>query len=138
MNKHYYLVFLSLMVFILVSCSNSNDEEYLTRIDIQQVQEHDASEEEEMIVDLVTLDSIKSILEEVEWEPNSDTEIVGTEDLIATLFYTDEEEKSDQLYLYQIWFNSDDSISIVSSNVDEGYGRLKEEYADKLKNLLGS
>jgi len=137
-NKHYYLVFLSLMVFILVSCSNSNDEEYLTRIDIQQVQEHDASEEEEMIVDLVTLDSIKSILEEVEWEPNSDTEIVGTEDLIATLFYTDEEEKSDQLYLYQIWFNSDDSISIVSSNVDEGYGRLKEEYADKLKNLLGS
>lgn len=138
MNKHYYLVFLSLMVFILVSCSNSNDEEYLTRIDIQQVQEHDASEEEEMIVDLVTLDSIKSILEEVEWEPNSDTEIVGTENLIATLFYTDEEEKSDQLYLYQIWFNSDDSISIVSSNVDEGYGRLKEEYADKLKNLLGS
>jgi len=137
-NKHYYLVFLSLMVFILVSCSNSNDEEYLTRIDIQQVQEHDASEEEEMIVDLVTLDSIKSILEEVEWEPNSDTEIVGTENLIATLFYTDEEEKSDQLYLYQIWFNSDDSISIVSSNVDEGYGRLKEEYADKLKNLLGS
>lgn len=122
------------MVTILVACSNK--EQYLTRVDIQQVGNDESIEEEKMIVDLVTLDSIKSLLEEIHWETKSKPDLEGSEDLIATLFYTQEEDMPDQLYLYKMWFNPDDSLSIVSNNEDEGYGTLDEEYADKLKILF--
>jgi len=118
----------------LVACSD--EENHLTRVDIQQVVNDEAIEEEEMIVDIITLDSINSLLAEVDWEPNSKPEMSRTEDLVATLFYTEEEDFPDKLYLYRIWFNSDDSVSIISNNEEEGYGTLNEEYADKLKGLL--
>ena len=107
-------------------------------MDIQPVVYDDAVEEEKMIVDIMTLDSIQSLMEEVHWEPNSNPDLAGSEDFIATLFYTEEEKKPDQLYLYRMWFNADDSLSIISNNEDEGYGTLDEEYADKLKGLLES
>lgn len=93
-------------------------------------------EEEEMIVDLVTLDSIKSLLGEVRWEPNSSPELERTEDLVATLFYTENDNNQEQLYLYRMWFNSDDSLSIISDHEDEGYGTLDKENAEKLKSLF--
>lgn len=132
----YVTLLLCLMGIILVACSN--DEKYLTRVDVQPVVNVDAIEEEEMIVDLITLDSIQSLLEEVNWEPKSNPEVAGSEDLVATMFYSEEERSPDELYLYRIWFNSDDTLSIISNNEDEGYGTLDEEYADKLKNLLES
>ena len=121
---------------ILVACSNN--ELYLTRVDVQRVANDDSLEDEEMILDLITLDSIKSILEEIHWEPKTKPEVVGSEDLIATLFYTEENESQDQLYLYRIWYNFDDTVTIISNNEEEGYGQLEEEYADKLKSLLES
>ena len=122
------------MGIILVACSN--DEIYLTRVDVQRVVNENSLEDEEMILDLITLDSINSILEEVQWEPKTKPELVGAEDLIATLFYTEEKESQDQLYLYRIWFNFDDTVTIISNKKEEGYGLLEEEYAEKLKSLL--
>ena len=134
MKKHYHFFLICLGVMTLVACSD--EENHLTRVDIQQVVNDEAIEEEEMIVDIITLDSINSLLAEVDWEPNSKPEMSRTEDLVATLFYTEEEDFPDKLYLYRIWFNSDDSVSIISNNEEEGYGTLNEEYADKLKGLL--
>ncbi|MDN4493461.1 hypothetical protein [Ureibacillus aquaedulcis] len=128
------LLLLCLMGILLVACANE-DEIYLSRVDVLAVKD-EAMEEENMIIDLVTLDSIKSLLGEIRWEPNSDHEIEGSEDFIATLFYTDNEDQHDQLYLYRMSFNSDGSLSIVSNNEEEGYGILDEEYAEKLKTLL--
>lgn len=116
----------------------SNDDMYLTRVDVQFVADDNSLEEEEMILDLITLDSINSLLEEVKWEPKGKQEVEGSEDLIATLFYTKENERQDQLYLYRFWYNNDDSLTIISTNKEEVYGTLDEEYADKLKDLLES
>lgn len=134
MRNLYFILSLYLMGFILAACSNKDDT-YLTRVDVLAVND-EAMEEEQMIVDLVTLDSIRSLLEEIHWESNSTPDIAGSEDLIATLFYTENENEQEQLYLYRIWFNSDDSLSIASNKDEEGYGTLDEEYALKLKNLL--
>ncbi len=134
LKKLFALFCFCLTGLILVACSN--DEKYLTRVDIQRVEGNKAVEEEEMIVDLITLDSIKSVLEEVHWDPKEEPDLDGAEDIIATLFYTEDEDSRDELYLYRIWYNSDDSLSIVSNNEEEGYGTLDEEYADKLINLF--
>ncbi|MFC7684856.1 hypothetical protein [Ureibacillus sp. GCM10028918] len=139
MRNLYSILFLCFAGLILVACSidDDNDDKYLTRVDILVVND-EAMEEEDMIVDLVTLDSIKSLLEEIRWEPKSKPEITGSEDFVATLFYTINEDRQDQLYLYRMWINSDNSLSIISNNEDEGYGTLNEENADKLKNLFES
>ena len=134
MKKLYYFFLICLGVITLVACSD--EENYLIRVDIQQVVDDEAMEEEEMIVDIITLDSINSLLQEVDWEPNAQPEMSRTEDLVATLFYTEAEDLPEKLYLYRFWFNSDDSVSIFSNNEEEGYGTLNEEYADKLKGLL--
>ncbi|PYF07246.1 hypothetical protein [Ureibacillus chungkukjangi] len=136
MKKLFNLLFLCLLGTMLVACSN--DENFLIRIDVQRVASDDSLEDEDMILDLITLDSIKSLLEEVKWEPEEEPEDAGSEDLIATLFYADEKDKPDELYLYRIWYNFDDTITIISNNEEEGYGKLDEEYADKLKSLLES
>ena len=121
---------------ILVACSN--DEIYLTRVDVQRVANDDSLEAEEMILDLITLDSINSLLETVEWEPKEKPEVSSSEDMILTLFYTEEKGKPDQLFLYRIWYNFDDTITLISNNEEEGNGKLDEEYASKLKSLLES
>ena len=137
MKSFFHCLFLCLMAFILVSCAEEN-EMVLTRVDVQHIAKDHFLEDEEMILDIVTLDSISSILGEVEWKPKEDFEAAGEESLIATLFYTQDKEMQDELHLYRIWYNSDDSLSIISNNNEESYGILEEEYADKLKELLES
>lgn len=134
MRNLWLILSLCMMGSLFAACSDE-DESYLTRVDILAVN-NEVMEEEEMIVDLVTLDSIKSLLGEVRWEPNSSPELERTEDLVATLFYTENDNNQEQLYLYRMWFNSDDSLSIISDHEDEGYGTLDKENAEKLKSLF--
>ena len=137
LKSFFHCLFLCLLVIFLVACSEKN-EMVLTRVDVQHVANDHFLEDEEMILDIVTLDSINSLLGEVEWKPKEEFEAAGEESLIATLFYTQDQEKQDELHLYRIWYNSDDSLSIISNNNEESYGILKEKYADKLKELLES
>lgn len=125
--------FILFMVF-LVACSD--DSRYLIRADVQIVNEDESLEEEEMILDIITLDSIKSIIHEVDWEQESDEEMVRKEDVLVTLFYKEDEDSPEQLFLYRIWYHEDQSVSIISNNEEEGYGTLDEEFGIKLKNIL--
>ncbi len=129
------------MLIVLLSCvlSACSDEGnwYLTRIDIQKItdEEIEMYEEEFIVVDLVTLDSIKSLFDEVKWKPNSLKKMSTSEDLLLTLFFTYEKKKAEKLFLYQIWFG-DDEVIIMSNNEEEGYGKLEGDNAIKLKNIL--
>ncbi|KGR77458.1 hypothetical protein [Ureibacillus sinduriensis] len=134
MRNLWLILSLYMMVALLAAC-NDEDKSYLTRVDVLAV-EDEAMEEEEMIVDLITLDSIKSLLDEIHWQQDSSPDLERTEDLVVTLFYTENDNNQEQLYLYRMWFNSDDSLTIISDHEEEGYGTLDEEHAGKLKDLF--
>ena len=119
--------------FLLVACSD--DQQYLTRVDVQLVNQDESLQEEEMIVEIVTLDSIESLFKEIEWKKESKEEQERKEDLILTVFYTNK-NNDDILNLYRLWFENDNTITIIRSDKKEPFGKLDEKNSLKLKNLL--
>ena len=103
---------------------------------MQIVNKDETLEDEEMIIDIVTLDSIESFFQKVEWEKDIKEESKNKEDLQLTVFYVDEDSKEETLYLYRLWFHEDNAVTIISTNEEEPYGTLDGESGLKLKNLL--
>lgn len=118
------------------ACSSEEVDLHLTRVDIQKIGEEEEYEEEVILVDLVTLDSLKSIFNEVTWKPNSSKKMSAKEDLLLTLFFTYDENMPEKLFLYRIWFEDDGEVIITSNKEEEGYGKLEGDNAIKLKNIL--
>ncbi|WP_421662119.1 hypothetical protein [Lysinibacillus telephonicus] len=135
MKKIQIIMLLLIMGVSIGACSDEADP-HLTRVDIQKIDEDEMYKEEVILVDLITLDSLKSIFNEVKWKPNSSKEMSAKEDLQLTLFFTYEENMSEKLFLYRIWFEDDDEVIIISNNEEEGYGKLEGDNAVKLKNIL--
>lgn len=129
------LLLLILLGWIVAGCSEE-DRSYLTRIDIQKLNEEELYENEAIVVDLITLDSLKSLFDVVEWKPNSLKEMETKEDLELTLFFTYDKNMPEKLNLYRVWFKDDDEVIIISNNEEQGFGTLKDENAEKLRDLL--
>ena len=133
MKKKILISFMLLLLILLSACSGQEYKE-LTRVDVQIVDEQGDYEEAEVITDVETMEILKKTFEKVKWDPSIQAEMVRQEDVFVTLFYTFEEDMPERLYEYRIWFNGDDSATILSNNENEGYGYL--DGADKLKNIL--
>jgi hypothetical protein len=133
MKKKILISFMLLLLILLSACSGQEYKE-LTRVDVQIVDEQGDYEEAEVITDVETMEILKKTFEKVKWDPSIQAEMARQEDVFVTLFYTFEEDMPERLYEYRIWFNGDDSATIISNNENEGYGYL--DGADKLKNIL--
>lgn len=62
--------------------------------------------------------------------------MVKKEGALVTTFYTYDENMPERLYEYKIWFEENDTVTIISNKEDEGYGRLDKENAQNLQNIL--
>ena len=127
-------IFIGIIITLLVACSSK--ETYLTRIDVQLVNQDESLQEESMIIDIVTLDSIESLFQEIEWDKEIQEENARKEDILLTVFYSEDENYKETLHLYRLWFETDNTITIIRSDNKEPYGKLNEENSIKLKNLL--
>ncbi|WNS75773.1 hypothetical protein RRV45_01610 [Bacillus sp. DTU_2020_1000418_1_SI_GHA_SEK_038] len=132
MKKYVCLLFL----FFLMLAGCSNQEEQLTRVDAQKVNEEGKYEEEVIITDKEMIDLLKNSFKEVKWEPNTKAEMSRNEDVLATLFYTFDKNMPERLYEYRIWFNSNDSTTIISNHEKEGYGTLDGKNSKIIKNVF--
>lgn len=125
----------------LIGCINKAPNEFdlnqLTRVDIEVVKPDESYEEAVMITDEETVDALRKAIKQIKWEPNVEPKMARKEDVKATLFFEYDENMPERLFEYQIWFNqSNDTATIISTNVQEGYGTLDKENAQALVNIL--
>ncbi|QGQ45796.1 hypothetical protein [Metabacillus sediminilitoris] len=123
------------ILMFMVGCS-AQDSGELTRVDVQKGNKQENYEDTLMITDEKTINLLKSSFGEVKWEPNTKPEMSRKEDISATLFYTFDENMPERLYEYRIWFNGNDTATIISNNEKEGYGTLDLDNSRILKNNL--
>ncbi|MDR7075793.1 hypothetical protein J2Y03_000781 [Neobacillus niacini] len=104
---------------------------------MEGVKADESYEEAFMITDLETVDVLRKAFKQVKWEPNVEPKMAIKEDVKATLFFKYDENMPERLFEYQIWFNqSNDTVTIISNNVNEGFGTLDKENAQTLENIL--
>lgn len=128
MNKK-ALVLVFLFVFLLVGCLGGPDE--LTRIDVLAVDKEMHNQDAEKI------NRIKEIMKEVDWDPYTIVDMAREEDVFATFFFDYDKQMPERLIEYRIWWNqSNGSAIIVSSDEDEGNGKLNKENSKELENAL--
>jgi hypothetical protein len=129
--------FTFIMIFLLIAsaCSNQDGsikQEELKRIDVQNIN----ANEEMIITNKETIQTIKNALDHVKWRPDIEPEMARREDFTVTLFHLFDKNMPERLYLYRVWFNTDDTATIISDNSTQGYGTLDKEYAKELKKAL--
>lgn len=136
-----YRIIFIISVMLLIGCTNKAPNEYdlnqLTIVDVEVVKADESYEEALMITDEETVDVLRNAFEKVKWEPNAEPKMARKEDVKVTLFFKYDENMPERLFEYQIWFNqSNDTATIISNNVKEGYGTLDKENAKTLENIL--
>jgi hypothetical protein len=136
----YRIIFIA-FVLLLIGCTNKAPNEYdlkqLTRIDVEVVKADESYEEAFMITDKETIDVVRNSIKQVKWEPNAEPKMARKEDVKATLFFKYDKNMPERLFEYQIWFNqSNDRATIISNNVEEGYGTLDKGNAQTLENIF--
>ena len=128
-----YLIFSFLI--ILTGC-NEKDSDKLTRVYFQLINTAENSEETWMILDEKSLSSIDDAFKEINWIPNSVPSMSRKEDLKVTLFREADNNLPELLSEYSIWFNEDNTATILSNIKEENFGDLDSEYTKVIKDLL--
>ncbi len=134
MKKFRGMILVGLLGIILSACSDKEDQ--LTRIDVQKVNEEGNYEDIQIIADKEKINFVEKSLDNVRWEPQTEVNMVKKEDALVTAFYTYDENMPERLNEYKIWFEENDTVTIISNKEDEGYGRLDKENAQNLQNIL--
>ncbi|TRZ40694.1 hypothetical protein CEQ21_02880 [Niallia circulans] len=90
-----------------------------------------------MITDKETIDVLRKTLKKTKWEPNVEHKMARKEDVKATLFFKYDKNMPERLFEYLIWFKqNNDTATIISNNVKEGYGTLDKDNAETLESIL--
>jgi hypothetical protein len=135
MKKILSFTFILIFLLIVSACSNQEGlikQEELKRIDVQNTNEN----EEFIITDLETINTIKNSIDNVKWRPDVEPEMARKEDFTVTLFHLYDRNMPERLYNYRVWFNADDTATIISDNSTQGYGTLDKDNSVALKRAL--
>ncbi|REB11580.1 hypothetical protein DVB69_00085 [Sporosarcina sp. BI001-red] len=132
-------MFLLALGILLAGCSALSEEEgkgNLVRIDMQRVDKNGTKSEERILVEDDDLEVAQKAMGNTEWQPNTKPDMARVEDVLAIFFYKEDKNMPEALVQYQVWFEVDDSATIISNDEDENYGKLNPENAQILKNLF--
>ncbi len=123
------LILVFLFILLLVGCLGGPGE--LTRIDILAV------DKEMHIQDAEKINRIKSIMKEVDWNPNKVYDMSREGDVKTIFFFDFDKNLPEKLIDYEIWWNQSNGSAIIgSSEKEEGYGKLNKENSKKLEKEL--
>ncbi len=128
---------LVLIICLAVGCNGEGGLQ-LTRMDVQTVNTEGFEGEVVMITDQALLKEMKDVFKQVKWEPNSEAAMPTREDYKVTLYFQEKDDMPERQYEYRVWFNADDTVTIISSNLREGYGLLDTKNTQLLKEKLQS
>ncbi|MGN7477341.1 DUF4362 domain-containing protein [Solibacillus silvestris] len=92
--------------------------------------------EEIMVFDAEELEDIRHYLSQTDWQPNTKPDMARHEDVNLKLFVEAEQNMPERIDDYLIWFEQNDSMTIISNVEAEGFGRLAAKYGKPFKQLL--
>ncbi|WP_225223840.1 DUF4362 domain-containing protein [Solibacillus merdavium] len=126
------------VLLLLVGCTDEqNDSGLIQRAVIERVvSDNNIGTEEIMVFDQEELDDIQGYLSETKWQPNVEAEMARKEDVVLRLFIELEKNLPERINTYRIWYEQDQSMTILSNVETEGYGRLNAEFGKPFKELL--
>lgn len=141
MSKKANFIIIIVYAMLLIGCTTKAPKDFdlkqLTRVDVEVVKVDENYEETRSITDEETLEIVRKNFMQIKWEPNAEPKMARKEDVMATLFFTYDENMPERLFEYQIWFNqSNKSATIISNNQKEGIGTLHKENAEILEKVL--
>lgn len=126
---------LSFILFSVVGCSNEGSPT-LTRVYYDIVNSEENTEGTWMIIDEQSLTDIDQAFKEIKWDPNTMPSMSREEVVKVTLFRETDKNLPERLDYYSIWFNADETATIISENESEGFGNLEQEQTQILKEYL--
>lgn len=126
---------LSFILSCVVGCSNGGSPT-LTRVYYEILNSEENTEGTWMIIDEQSLTDIDQAFKEIKWEPNTMPSMSREEDVKVTLFRETDKNLPERLDYYSIWFNADETATIISENESEGFGNLEKEQTQILKEYL--
>jgi hypothetical protein len=89
-----------------------------------------------MITDSESIELLRQAFAQIKWDDKV-VKMASEPDVEATLFYTFDENISERLYEYKIWFNeSAGTATIISNNENESYGELDKDNTQFLKKIF--
>lgn len=122
------------LLLLLVGC---NDNGQLSEtLEWAVINVKNSAAEEIIIHDPKELEEISSYLSKVDWQPNTEAKMATHEDLLLSLFIEVEQNMPERINEYQIWFEEDNSMTIMSNVKSEGFGKLKGKFGKPFKDLL--
>lgn len=136
-----FLTISMIFTMLLIGCMNTASKEFnfnqLTRVDVEAVKADESYEEAVMITDEETIDVVRKIFKQIQWEPNAEPKMARMEDVKATLFFEYDKNMPERLFEYEIWFNqSNGTATIMSNNEKEGFGTLDKDHAQTLERIF--
>ncbi len=121
-----------LAIVLLAACTDEQQGSEPTRVQLEHVNTPDAIEIfEESEVALVA-----SELGQVKWEPNVQAEMARVEDVQLRLFIEKDPNMPEYIITYRIWIENDKSLTLLSTDEEQGFGKLSANQAQKLLAFL--
>lgn len=121
-----------LLSFLVLTACSTDETGEVERV----VLEKSKDTEEIMILEQSEMKWIQEQLNQVKWEPNVKAEMARIEDVQLQLFIEKNPNMPESIITYRIWIENDQSLTIISSDEKEGYGRLKAEKAEPFVTFL--
>lgn len=117
-------------ILFLTACSERESIKKLTRVDVFQT-----GEDETIIAEKETVDTLEQVFDEIEWEENVKAEMSRKEDLKVVLFFEMDENMPESLVEYYLWFGENGATTFIDRE-KHSLGRLDEANTEVLKKEL--
>ncbi|MFC6038788.1 hypothetical protein ACFPYN_04880 [Paenisporosarcina macmurdoensis] len=111
------------------------DMKQLSRVDVQQINSDGSFEDVTTIGDKDSVDLLRKIFVQIEWEQDKKVTMSRDEDVKANLFFNWDKNMPERIFEYSIWFETGGNATITVSD-ENAYGRLDKVNAQTLSDLI--
>ncbi len=111
------------------------DMKKLSRVDVQLINSDGSFVDETIIADKDSVDLLRQIFVQIEWEQDKKVTMSRREDIKANLFIDWDKNMPERIFEYSIWFETGGNATITVKD-ESAYGRLDKENAETLKDLI--
>ena len=118
------------IVFLLVGCTEQIHEPVRGQIEHPNIQ--DVLE----IMEPSEVALLAGELASVSWEPNVEPEMERKQDVTLHLFISKDPNMPEYIITYRIWIENNQSLTLISTDENEGYGRMTSADAKELVSFL--
>ncbi|MEK4386113.1 DUF4362 domain-containing protein [Solibacillus sp. FSL W7-1464] len=122
------------LLLLLAGCNDTM--QHSATLEWAVINVKNSAADEIIIHDPKELEDITSYLSKTDWQPNTEPKMATHEDIILSLFIEVEQNMPERINEYQIWFEEDNSMTIMSNVKSEGFGKLQGKFGKPFKELL--